>query len=78
MSDYDDLVAALAPVSSALRKLGIRHYVSGSVASSFHGATRSTMDVDVVADLEYLKQSAESIGVQDLLKELLSNVGLGE
>ena len=51
MSDYDDLVAALSPVSAALTKLGIRHYVGGSVASSFHGASRSTMDVDLVADM---------------------------
>ena len=51
MSDYDDLVAALAPVSAALTRLGIRHYVGGSVASSFHGASRSTMDVDLVADM---------------------------
>ncbi len=51
VTDYDDLVAALSPVSSALNTLGIRHYVGGSVASSFHGASRSTMDVDVVADM---------------------------
>lgn len=51
MSGYDELVAALAPVSAALTRLGIRHYVGGSVASSFHGATRSTMDVDLVADM---------------------------
>jgi hypothetical protein len=51
VSDYDDLVAALSPVSAALTKLGIRHYVGGSVASSFHGASRSTMDVDLIADM---------------------------
>lgn len=51
MSEYDDLVAALSPVSVALTELGIRHYVVGSVASSFHGASRSTMDVDIVADM---------------------------
>ncbi|GAB5439657.1 MAG: hypothetical protein Fues2KO_00060 [Fuerstiella sp.] len=51
MSEYDDLVAALSPVSVALTKLGIRHYVGVSVASSFHGASRSTMDVDIVADM---------------------------
>jgi hypothetical protein len=51
VSDYDDLLAALMPVSAAFTKLGIRHYVGGSVASSFHGATRSTMDVDIVADM---------------------------
>lgn len=51
MSDCDDLVAALSPVSAALTRLGIRHYVGGSVASSFHGASRSTMDVDLVAEM---------------------------
>lgn len=50
-SSYDDLVAALSPVSAALTRLGIRHYVGGSGASSFHGASRSTMDVDRVADM---------------------------
>jgi hypothetical protein len=51
VSDYDDLVAALSPVSAAITKLGIRHYVGGSVASSFHGVSRSTMHVDIVADM---------------------------
>ena len=51
MSDSDDLIDALAPVVEAFRKNGIRHYVGGSIASSFHGAARSTMDVDVVAEL---------------------------
>ena len=51
MSDGDDLIAALTPVSEALRRLGVRHYVGGSVASTFHGAIRSTMDVDLVCDL---------------------------
>lgn len=50
VSDYDDLVAALAPVSAALTKLGICHYVGGSVAGSFYGVSRCTMDVDIVAD----------------------------
>jgi hypothetical protein len=51
VSDFDDLVAALSPVSMALKKLNIHHYVGGSVASSFHGASRSTMDVDLVAEM---------------------------
>lgn len=50
-SDTDDIVAALPPVLRALSSLGVRHYIAGSVASSFHGATRSTMDVDVVSEL---------------------------
>jgi hypothetical protein len=51
VSETDDLVAALAPVSNALRRLGVAHYVGGSIASTFHGAIRSTMDVDLVCDL---------------------------
>lgn len=51
MSDTDDLVDALDPVLKAFRELGVRHFIGGSVASSFHGATRTTMDVDVVCEL---------------------------
>lgn len=51
MTNSDDLIDALAPVVEALQKLRIRHYVGGSIASSFHGATRSTMDVDLIAEL---------------------------
>ena len=51
MTESDDLIDALAPVVDALRKLQVRHYVGGSLASSFHGAPRSTMDVDLVAEL---------------------------
>ena len=50
MSELDDLVAALAPVVVAFRQLEVRHYVGGSVASSFHGAARSTMNVDLVCE----------------------------
>jgi hypothetical protein len=51
LSALDDLVAALAPVVSAFRDLRIRFYIGGSVASSFHGAARSTMDVDLVCEM---------------------------
>lgn len=47
-----DLLAALEPVVDALERLGVRYQVAGSVASSVHGMARSTMDVDVVAELE--------------------------
>ena len=43
LSELDDLVAALAPVVTAFQNLRIRHYIGGSVASSFHGAARSTI-----------------------------------
>jgi len=51
MSEADDLQAALSPVTEAFRMLGIRFFVGGSVASSFHGAIRSTMDVDLVCTI---------------------------
>ncbi len=51
MTQPDDLIDALEPVVQVFRDLGIRHFIGGSIASSFHGATRSTMDVDVVCDL---------------------------
>ncbi|NCX99496.1 MAG: hypothetical protein EBX35_13200 [Planctomycetia bacterium] len=51
MSDSADLTAALAPVAAAFQRLGVRHYIGGSVASTIHGAVRSTMDVDVVCEL---------------------------
>jgi hypothetical protein len=51
VSEADDILAALAPVVAAFDGLGVRHYIGGSVASTMHGAIRSTMDVDVVCDL---------------------------
>ena len=46
-----DLLVALAPVLQALRVLGVRHYVGGSIASSAHGVPRASIDADVLAEL---------------------------
>jgi hypothetical protein len=46
-----DLLIALAPVLDALRRLGVRHFVGGSIASSAHGIPRASIDADVVAEL---------------------------
>jgi hypothetical protein len=46
-----DLLAALRPVLEALGRLGVLHYVGGSIASSAHGVARASIDADVVADL---------------------------
>lgn len=51
MNEMDDLQAALGPVTSTFQRLSIRFFVGGSVASSFHGAIRSTMDVDLVCSI---------------------------
>lgn len=47
----DEIRAALDPVADALEALGVAYRVGGSVASSALGVGRSTLDVDVVADL---------------------------
>jgi hypothetical protein len=47
-----DLLAAVGPVLDTLRRLGVRHYVGGSIASSAHGIPRASIDADVVAELE--------------------------
>jgi len=52
MSETPGLVEALKPVAKALQSMDVRFYVGGSVASSYHGASRSTLDVDLVADLK--------------------------
>jgi len=44
--------SALAPVIAALEQLGVRYHIGGSVASSVYGVARSSVDIDVVADLE--------------------------
>jgi hypothetical protein len=47
----DPIDTALA-VARALDALGVMHTVGGSIASSFAGEPRSTVDVDIVAALE--------------------------
>lgn len=47
-----DMVEALRPVLDELSRLAVRYYVGGSLASSSHGAARSTLDADVVAELD--------------------------
>ena len=46
-----DLMAAVAPVARCFDTLGVRYYVTGSVASSARGIARASLDVDLVAEL---------------------------
>jgi len=39
-------------VTQTLERLGISYAVGGSLASSLHGVMRSTLDVDIVADMK--------------------------
>ncbi|MFZ5441387.1 MAG: hypothetical protein ACOZQL_15370 [Myxococcota bacterium] len=42
---------ATLAVVRALERMGVRHYVTGSLASSLHGDPRATNDADIVAAL---------------------------
>jgi hypothetical protein len=60
-----DLLAALTPVLGVLARLGVRHFVGGSLASSAHGIARASLDVDVVAELEPLHVGRLVAALQD-------------
>ena len=44
-------ITALQVVADAFRTLGVEFYIGGSIASAYHGEPRSTIDVDLIADL---------------------------
>jgi hypothetical protein len=46
-----DALTAMMPVIVQFERLGIDYYVGGSIASSLFGVGRSTLDVDIVADI---------------------------
>ncbi len=48
---FDDMLAAMIPVVEAFERLGVVYYVGGSAVSSNYGVARSTLDVDLVANL---------------------------
>lgn len=52
MTDPVDPIAVALSVAQVLDALGIRHTIGGSLASSFAGEPRSTVDIDFVAALE--------------------------
>ena len=57
-SPVDPIETALA-VSRALDRLGILHTVGGSIASSFAGEPRATVDIDMVAAIT--EENAEAL-----------------
>jgi hypothetical protein len=71
MSQANELVTTLLPVVAAFNRLRIPFYVGGSIASSYHGAIRSTMDIDIVSELqlqhvdEFLSQFSQDFYVSE-------------
>ncbi len=66
-----ELAQALRPVVAFLDNCKARYFVGGSVASSYHGASRSTLDVDLTTQLH------ESV-VSDLCAALTDEYYLNE
>jgi hypothetical protein len=46
-----DILEVTSKVIAAFEKLKIRYYIGGSLASSAFGVARSTLDVDIVAEM---------------------------
>ena len=47
-----EITRVLLRVTQTLERLGVPYAVGGSLASSLHGVMRSTLDVDIVADIK--------------------------
>ena len=47
-----DLLVAMIPIIEVFESLGIRYYLSGSIACSVYGLPRGAQDIDVVADIQ--------------------------
>jgi hypothetical protein len=58
-----NILSVLKPFIKVLNDLSISYYISGSIASSVFGLPRSTMDIDIVADIKTLH-------IPDLKKQL--------
>ena len=49
-----NILIVLKPFIKVLDELSISYYIGGSIASSVFGLPRSTMDIDIVADIQLL------------------------
>ena len=66
-----ELWDALLPVVDALETWAVPYCVGGSVASSFTGVARATLDVDLVADLRLAHAEALALRVMQRLASIL-------
>jgi len=73
-----NILSVLKPFIKVLNKLSISYYIGGSIASSVFGLPRSTMDIDIVADIQSfhisdLRQNLESEFYidEDMIKEAI-------
>lgn len=71
-------IPALKPLVDAFITLGIAYHIGGSVASTAHGLMRTTLDVDVIADLrpEHAAPLVENLSAayyvdEDMIREAI-------
>ncbi|NJN66541.1 MAG: hypothetical protein HC884_07415 [Chloroflexaceae bacterium] len=66
-------LSAMSPVIDALEHLGVPYYIGGSVASIIHGVPRTTIDVDLVADLaaEHVRPLVQALQATCYLEETM-------
>lgn len=60
-----DMVDALRPVLHELDRHGVRYYIGGSIASSSHSVGRSTLDADVLTELDEASARSLVAALQD-------------
>jgi hypothetical protein len=67
-----NILSALTPVARAFKFLGVRYYVGGSMASSVRGLPRTSIDVDVVAELlpQHVRPLAGALAGEFYVSEL--------
>ena len=75
-----EIFSVLNPVIDAFEELSILYYIGGSVASSIFGMARTTMDIDIVADIKLyhispLKEKLEESYYidEDMIKEAIQS-----
>ena len=49
---FSDPLQITLNVAMTFEELGVAYLIGGSLASSFYGVVRSTMDADLVADIQ--------------------------
>lgn len=61
----DEILDVTLVVAEALENLGVSYVVGGSLASSFHGIPRATIDADIVAALRDVHRSGFVAALSD-------------
>lgn len=63
--NQSEIVSAVTPLVEIFEELKIGYYIGGSVASSVYGLPRTTIDVDIIADLKPIHVQPLFDGLKD-------------